>query len=146
MCGRREEAREPAVRVGDEVGTAAVLDDASVVHDRDLVDGAERRQTVGDEDCGPAGDETVDGGLDQQLGFGIEAAGRLVEDDETRVGEEDPSEREELRLAGRQAAAVGAELGVEALAAGPTATVRARARSSSSSDPVVVRRVARRTT
>ena len=64
-----------------------------------------------DDDAGPVGEKRVDRALDVPLRRGIEARRRLVEDHETRIAEEHAREREQLRLAGGEAA--GEHLRVE---------------------------------
>src|SRR5439155_12266918 len=82
----------------------------------DLVAPLDRRKSMRDDDGGPPLEEGVDGALDVTLGRGIEARGRLVEDHETGIAQEDARERDELRLTRRQRAR--AQLRVEPATAG----------------------------
>ena len=54
-------------------------------------------------------------GLDAALGVQVDVRGRLVEDEDPRVGDERAGERDELALAGRELDAALADLGVQAV-------------------------------
>ena len=58
------------------------------------------------------GDERL---LDGGLGLGVEVGGRLVEDDDPRLGQQQPGDRQALALAAGQAVAALADDGVEAV-------------------------------
>ena len=115
-------ARHPGLVQGG-VGPAArhqlvvrsELDQLAAVDHADEVGPLGGRQPVGDHDHGPALEQPVDRRLDQRLGAGVEARGRLVEHEHRRIGERGPGQRHELLLAGRQPAAPLAHLGVEAV-------------------------------
>ena len=51
--------------------------------------------------------------LDAPLGVQVDVRGRLVEDEDPRVGDQRAGERDELALAGRELHAALADLGVE---------------------------------
>ena len=125
--GRVEQPAERAV-LGGEAVARTLLDDAAGLEHRDLLGALGRRQPVGDEDAGAPGDQPVGGADDPRLGDRVHPGGRLVEDDDADVAHEQPRERDELLLAGRQAGAAGAEDGVEARRAGrrPSRSGRAR--------------------
>ena len=103
---------ESRAGVGCECHTTTVLDDPAVLDDGDLVAALDGREAVRDHDRGAPLEERVDGALDVALGRGIQPRGRLVEDHQARVAQEDTSERDELRLARRQRA--GPQLRVQA--------------------------------
>ena len=76
--------------------------------------------------------QPVGGALHPRLGDRVHPGGGLVEDHHVRVADQDPGERDQLLLPGRQHVAALAELGVDARRAGrPTQAVR----PSSSSAP-----------
>ena len=66
--------------------------------DEDHIGGPDRRQPVGDHECGAAvegGDECF---LDRDLGLRVEVGGGLVEDHDARAGQQQPGDRESLAL------------------------------------------------
>ena len=69
---------------------------------------------MGDDDRRPAFEQPVERLLDQHLGRAVDVRGRLVEDEDPRVGEQRPRDRDQLALAGRQARAALAHRVVEA--------------------------------
>ena len=72
------------------------LDDPPGIEDDQAVGAAERRQAVGDGDRGPAGDEPIDRRLDRHLRLRIDRRGRLVEDQDRRIDQEGPGDRNPL--------------------------------------------------
>ena len=78
---------------------------------------ADRRQPVGDDDRGAAGEQAAQAVLDPALGVEVDVRRRLVEDQDPRVGDERARERDELALAGRELYAALADLRVQALPA-----------------------------
>jgi hypothetical protein len=58
-----------------------------------------------DHEGGAAGEERAKRALDLALGTDVDRRGGLVEDQDARVGEKRPRERDELALAEREAAA-----------------------------------------
>src|SRR2546428_795019 len=94
-----------------ERGPRALLDDAALLEDEDTFAALNGREAMRDDDAGPVGEKRVDRALDVPLRRGIEARRRLVEDHETWIAEEHAREREQLRLAGGEAA--GEHLRVE---------------------------------
>src|SRR5579875_1220303 len=109
----------------DELGVAAAgreqllvapaLDDPAVVEDDDLLRVADRREPVRDRDRRPPLREPVERLLDEPLGLGVERGGRLVEDEDRRVAEDRPRDRDPLLLAAREAVAALADDRVVAL-------------------------------
>ena len=81
------------------------------------VHGGDGRQAVGDGDHGLAGHQPVEALLDRRLDLRIERAGRLVEDEDRRILEEDAGDRDALALAAGELRAALADMGVEAAAA-----------------------------
>ena len=98
----------------DQLGAVAVLDDAAVVEHDDLVDVAQRRQPVGDDQRRAARHQLGDGRLDAAPRSRVDARGRLVEHDEVGLAQPHPGQRQQLRLAGRQPGAARAEGAVDA--------------------------------
>src|SRR2546423_3932396 len=83
---------------------AALLDDLSLLEHDDQVGVANRRQAVGDDECRPSGEEKPERLLDLPLGADVDGRGRLVQDQNSRVGEERASEGDQLALAERESA------------------------------------------
>ena len=79
----------------------ALLDDPARVHDHDLVGVADRRETVRDDEGGAAVTEARHRLLDEHLGARVDVAGRFVEDEDARIGEERAGDSDELPLACR---------------------------------------------
>lgn len=77
---------------------AARLHDGAGVEDHDGVGRSDRGQAVGDDDGGPAGREAVDGPLDGGLGFRVEGARGLVEEEDSRVPYHGPGQCNPLLL------------------------------------------------
>ena len=95
----------------------AGLDDLAGIHNHQAVEHGDRRQTVGDGDDGAALHETVELLLDDRLHFGIERRGRLVEDEDRRVLENEAGDGDALALAARELDAALADQRVVAGAA-----------------------------
>ena len=67
-----------------------------------------------DDDAGAAGEEPGKRPVHQALRGGIELRGGLVQDHHVRIAQEKAGASQDLRLAGREATAAGAEHGAEA--------------------------------
>ena len=80
----------------------ALLDDPAAVEHDDSAGLADRRQAVGDDDRRASGEQAAQARLDAPLRVEVDVRGRLVEDQDARVGDERAGERDELALAGRQ--------------------------------------------
>jgi hypothetical protein len=93
----------------------ALLGDATMVEDDDAAGVADRGEAVGDDDCGAAGEQAAEAALDSGLGVDVDVRGRLVEDQDARIGCGGTGERYELALAGRELSATLADLGVVAV-------------------------------
>ena len=106
-------AEELAVRTG--------LDHRAPVHHHQPVHGGDGREPVGDGDHGLAGHQPVERLLDRRLDLGVERAGRLVEDEDRRVLEEDAGDRDALPLAAGELDAALADMGVVAAPLVPVA-------------------------
>jgi len=76
----------------------AALDDPPPVHDEDHVRLQDRRQPVRDRDRRPAVHQRLEGRLDEPLRRGVERRGRLVQDQDRRILQDDPGDREALLL------------------------------------------------
>src|SRR5690606_21703184 len=81
----------------------------------DAVGVLDRRQPVGDDQRRAALRELVERLLDRALGLGVEGRGRLVEDQDRRVLQEDARDRQPLLLTARELHAALADQRVEAL-------------------------------
>src|SRR6266542_3084767 len=83
----------------------ALLDDLPVLQHHDQVGVADRRQPVRDDERRAAGEQQPQRALDLPLRADVDGARRLVEDQDLRVGEQRPRERDELALPVREARA-----------------------------------------
>ena len=88
----------------------SLLDDLPVLEHDDQVGVADRREPVGDDERRAAVQQAAQRALDLPLGADVDRARRLVEDQDPRVGEQRPCERDELPLAEREPRAALAEL------------------------------------
>ena len=70
--------------------------------------------------------------LDEDLGAGVHRGGRLIEDQDRRVGEDGARERDELPLAGRERGPSLADLGVESVR---ERSMKSRARATAAARP-----------
>ena len=93
----------------------ALLDDVSVFHDKDRVGLADRGKPVGDDETRPSLHHTCERRLDPDLGAGIDAAGRLVQDQHRRETEHDAGDAQKLFLPLADVAAVLCDDGVIAV-------------------------------
>src|SRR5262249_40279574 len=87
---RRTGRRGPAARRG------ALADEPALVGDEDGVGGQDRRQPVGDNQRGAASQQVGRGGLDVVFGEAVKVGGGLVQDDDPRVAQDDPGDRQPL--------------------------------------------------
>src|SRR5262249_48690129 len=110
--------RRVASAAEDQVVVPAVLDDAAVVEHDDLVGVAHGREPVGDRDRRSALGETVERLLHEPLGLGVERARRLVEDEDRRVPQDRPRDRNPLLLAAGEPVAAFADDRVVAVGQG----------------------------
>ena len=78
---------------------ASALHHLPFVQHHDLVRIPYSRKAVGNDKHGPLPHQTLDGLLDQTLRLGVERAGRLIQDQDRRVAEERPGNRDPLALA-----------------------------------------------
>ena len=71
---------------GEQLLVGALLDDASVVEDDDLVGIADGGEAVGNDESGAPLHDAVHAALDELLGTGVDGGGCLVEDKDGWVG------------------------------------------------------------
>src|SRR5438128_12614214 len=95
-----------AAASGQERGVVAALDDLARLDHQDQVGVADRAQAMRDDDAGASAQEPAERCLDPLLGAGVDAARRLVEDQDARVGEHRARERQQLALPLTQRAAL----------------------------------------
>src|SRR6476659_3204966 len=101
-----------AAAAGQELVVGATLDDLAAVEDEDLVGVADGGEPVGDGHRGAALGEVVERLLHGALGAGVEGAGGLVEEQDGRVAQDGPRDRDALLLAAREPVAALADDGV----------------------------------
>ncbi len=111
-CSRTSFAYWPFSAISSLV--AALLDQSAAVEDQDAVGVAQRREPVGDGDRRAAAGERLERLLDRLLALGVDAAGGFVEDQDRRIVQDRPGDREPLPLAAGEAGAAFAEPGVVA--------------------------------
>src|ERR1700679_3998770 len=98
FAGSQEEIRFEAVLLSVELVVAAVevveagviaaFDDAAGFDDQNLVGAAHGGEAVGDDEGGAAAHQVAQTFLDERFGFGIEAGGGFVENQDARIGED----------------------------------------------------------
>ena len=94
---------------------APLLDDPAMLEDDDQVRVADRRKPVGDDERRPAGEQQPERALDLLLGADVHRRGRLVQDQDPRIGEQGARERDELPLTEGEARAAFLEVGLVAV-------------------------------
>src|SRR5476649_1974445 len=94
-----------------QLGVGAALDDLASLEHENLVSVYHGGETMGDDEDGAAGKQAVDCLLHESFRFGVERRRRLVENENRRVGEKGPRDREALPLTTRQPRAALAEYG-----------------------------------
>src|SRR5215467_4856281 len=99
--------RRVAAAGADQVVVAAVFDQPAAINRNDAISAANGRQPVGDDENGAASRDPAHVVLDDPLAFVVQRARRLVEDQNSRIGDQRPGNRDTLALAARQ---VGAAL------------------------------------
>ena len=78
---------------------AAAFDDAAVVEDHDDIGILDGGQAVRDDEARAPLEQMLQAGLQRLLGARVDVACRLVQDQDTRVGEQHAREGDELALA-----------------------------------------------
>ena len=77
----------------------ALVCDLVAMQHQDPVRTPDLGQAVGDQQSGAAFQHPLDGALDLILGGAVNGAGRVVEDQDTRIGKQRTSDRNSLALA-----------------------------------------------
>ena len=118
VVGRRHlrlDERLVRAALGHELVVRAALGHGALVEDADLVRAADRAEAVGYHKRRPRlrGRDAVERLLDDALGLGVEGGGRLVEDQDLRVANQCPRNRDALALAATQLHAAVADLGIK---------------------------------
>jgi hypothetical protein len=88
----------------DELVVIAILDEAAALDGDDAVGAAHRREAVGDDEDGAALGDPAHVLLDDPLALIVERAGRLVEDEDPRIGDEGAGDGDALTLPAGEAA------------------------------------------
>src|SRR5215831_15865460 len=107
------QARIGAAR-GQEFGMGAFLDNVAVIEHDETVEAGDSRQPMGDGDDRAPPHQPVELLLDRRLDLRIERRGGLVEDQDRRVFEDYPRERDALTLPARQFDAALADMRIKA--------------------------------
>src|ERR1700719_3972633 len=89
----------------DELVVVVILDDAAALDRDDAVGAAHGREAMGDDQHGAVLRDLAHVLLDDALALVIERAGRLVEDQDARIGDEGAGDGDALALPARQARA-----------------------------------------
>src|SRR5882724_2679107 len=71
--------------LGEELLVRSHFADLAFVHDDDLVGALDGRKAVGDDQRGAAFDHAAEGVADAEFGFGVDAGGGFVEDQDLRI-------------------------------------------------------------
>src|SRR5687768_12346852 len=86
----------------DEVVVRAALDDAPVLEHDDLVRRLRRAEAVRRDEARPAGEDAAERADDPRLGVRVDAREAVVEQQELRLAEDRPGDRDPLALAARE--------------------------------------------
>ena len=92
---------------------AAGFDDTSVIQHDDSVGMCDRTQTVSDYETGPISDQPFQTELDQAFTLGVQVAGCLVENQDSRVCQDRPGDRKALPLTTTETHATFADDGLQ---------------------------------
>src|SRR6185312_11250957 len=95
--------------MGEELLVAAHFAKLAAMHDEDSVGALNRREAVGDDDGGAAGDHALESGAHTEFGIGIDGGSGFIGDEDARVVGEGAGEVDELLLAGGEGIAALAE-------------------------------------
>ena len=109
-----------------QLGMGAVFHDAAMVDRDDPVGAAHGGKPVGNDEDGAPGDDAPHIGLDHLFAFVIQRAGRLVKDQDARIGDQGAGDRDALALAAGERGAALADLGVVAIGQPGDEFMRAR--------------------
>ena len=85
-----------------QLGMRAALDDLPGLEHENLIRAADRREPMGDHERRAARPQTPQPVLDHLLALAVEARGRLVQDQDARVGQNRARDRHALPLPARQ--------------------------------------------
>ena len=99
----------------DKLGMGAALENAVFADDDDFIRVADGGQAVGDDQRGAPFGKAVKRGLNLALGGGIQRAGRLIQNEHTRVFQEDAGDGDALLLAAGEHHAALADDGIVAI-------------------------------
>src|SRR5688500_15791171 len=107
-CARESVARSPGELLGgqlrvqpflpDQLSVRAPLHDAPARHHQDLVGPQDGREAVCDGDGGAPLHQALERGLDEPLAHRVQRRGRLIEDQDARILEQDARDRHALLL------------------------------------------------
>jgi len=81
------------------------LADLAFIEDNDLIGLADSGEAMGDNDGATAGDQLIDGLLDELFGFGIDGRGGLIQYQDGGIVQKGTDKRQQLPLTEGQAAA-----------------------------------------
>ena len=101
--------------LGDQVVVVPSFDDPALLKDHDRVGVLDGREPVGDDEDRPVVHEAVHALLDKGFGPGVDAAGRLVQYHDRRIGHRAPGDGDQLALALGELAAGPGDHGIVAL-------------------------------
>src|SRR5512135_511428 len=87
---------------GEQLAVSAALHDLSRLEYQDLIRALDGGEPVRDHERRPAAAQTLQAVLDQRLALGIEAGGGLIQDQDSRIGQDGPGDRHPLALAPRE--------------------------------------------
>ena len=77
---------------------ASCFSDPPLIEDDDLIGVSNRRKPMGDDEDRPPCHQSIHALLDNRLGVGVDRAGRLIQHEYRWVGDDRPSDRDQLPL------------------------------------------------
>src|SRR5262249_40263858 len=83
----------------EELAMRAAFNDFAVFQHQNLIRAADRRQTVRDDEGGPAPAQRLEAVLNQRLAFAIETRGRFVQNQDAGIRQDGSSDGDSLTLA-----------------------------------------------
>ena len=109
----------------------ALLNDRTVVHDQDMVRVSDGRETVGDDEAGPASHQASHGLLNENFGPCIDTACSFIENQDSWIREDHTGDGQQLFLTGRDIGRLFVEDRIVSFGQAPDEVIGVRSRGGS---------------